>query len=119
MFYKDLSPYQYHDIPTGLPGVLNVGWLDSDAVRIGDVDDDVVQRIVRFCEAPILATRGLHECGLCGRFSGNAEVWIPADDGRVYASPSMLAHYIRDVSKNLVTSSNQSSVFETSCCSLF
>ena len=95
MFYEDLSPYQYQAVPTGLPGVLNVGWLESSAPQVGDIDEDVAQRIGRLCEAPIMLTRGHHSCGLCNGFNGNGEVWIPGDDGRVYASPAMIAHYVK------------------------
>ena len=73
---------------------MNVGWLGHSAVRVGQVDDDIVQRLVQFCEAPVLLTYGSHRCGLCGRFDGSGEVWIPDDNGRVYASPAMLAHYV-------------------------
>ena len=95
LFYEDLSPYRYNSIPTGLPGVLNVGWLGSSAAQVGDIDEDVAQRIAHFCEAPIMLTRGHHSCGLCNGFNGNGEVWIPGDDGRVYASPAMIAHYVK------------------------
>jgi hypothetical protein len=74
--------------------VLNVGWLGHSAVRADHLDDDVVQRLVRFCEDPIFLTRGSHCCGLCHCVYGNGEIWIPGDDGRVYASPVMLAHYV-------------------------
>lgn len=94
MFYEDLSPYQYQSVPTGLPGVFNVGWLGSSAPQVGDIDEDAAQRIVGLCEAPIIITRGHHICGLCNGFNGNGEVWIPGDNGRVYASPTMLAHYV-------------------------
>lgn len=95
MFYEDLSPYQYSAVPTGLPGVMNVGWLGSSAVRVGHIDDDIVQRLVRFYEAPVFLTVGSHRCGLCHRVYGNGEVWITGDDGRVYASPAMLVHYVK------------------------
>jgi len=94
LFYEDLSPYRYGAVRTGLPGVLNVGWLDSMATRLGDVDDAIVHKLGRFCEAPVLLTRGQHVCGLCGSVTGNGEVWIPGDDGSVYASPAMVAHYV-------------------------
>jgi hypothetical protein len=94
LFYEDLSPYQYR-VPTGLPGVLNVGWVGHSAVRADHIDDDVVQRLVRFCEDPIFVTRGSHCCGLCDRVYGNGEIWISGDDSRVYASPAMLAHYVK------------------------
>jgi len=95
VFYEDLSPYRYSSVPTGLPGVVNVGWLGADEQESrGDVDPALVGKLRRFAETPALLMRGLHECGLCGSSSGNGEIWVTAKDGRVYASPTMLLHYV-------------------------
>ena len=95
MFYDDLSPYRYSAQPTGLPGVFNVGWLSSRVpISQGDVAAAVKQKLARLSDPPVILYRGSHLCDFCQQFYGNGEIWIPGDDGRVYASPSMLVHYI-------------------------
>ena len=95
MFYEDLSPYQYTFVPTGLPGVFNIGWLSSRApISCGDVAPAARLKLAHFSDTPVFSTCGSHICDFCWKFRGNGEIWIPGDDGRVYASPLMLLHYI-------------------------
>lgn len=94
MFYEDLSPYRCIPIPTGLPGVCNVGWLSSSVPSHGDVQASLLAKLEHFARTPVLLTRGHHVCGMCGVTTGNGEVWVPGRDGHVYASPAMLPHYL-------------------------
>jgi hypothetical protein len=95
MFYEDLSPYQYSYVPTGLPGVFNIGWLSSHAtISRGDVAPAARLKLAQLSDPPVFPTYGSHLCDFCWRFRRNGEVWIPGDDGCVYASPLMLLHYI-------------------------
>lgn len=116
MYFPDLSPYHY-SISNALSDVLNVGWLDRSAAFIkADVPKDFVHILKRwFGVARVNQTRGIHECNLCREkqwpllplhenpsirvldktlFLGNWEMWIPSSDGRVFASPGLLIHYV-------------------------
>ena len=95
MFYEDLSPYRYSATPTGLPGVVNVGWLSSRAAYArGSVAHELTRKLVEFLRAPIFLTRGHHRCDFCARSVGNGELWLWIDNGPVYAAPSLVSHYI-------------------------
>jgi len=95
LFYEDLSPYRYIAVPTGLPGVFNIGWLSSQQpISRGDVTPAARLKLAHLSDPPVLPTYGTHICDFCWKFRGNGEIWIPGDDGRVYASPLMLLHYI-------------------------
>jgi len=98
MYMPDLSPYIYH-VPTGLPGVLPVGWLGGGhEFPTGNVGFLVRHRIQRLFKHPVLLCAGLHACELCPVYCdcamGNGEVWLEAPDGVIYAAPTLLAHYV-------------------------
>jgi hypothetical protein len=116
LYFPDLSPYQY-SISNSLSDVLNVGWLDRSAPFLkGDVPKDLVHMLKHwFGVARVNQMRGIHECNLCREkqwpllplhenpsirvldrtfFLGNWEMWIPAFDGRVFASPGLVIHYV-------------------------
>jgi hypothetical protein len=94
LFYEDLSPYRYSAAPTGLPGVVNIGWLGTSSPHTGNVETALLARLELFSRVQVLRTRGFHVCGLCKVAKGNGEVWIAGEDRQVFASPSMLLHYI-------------------------
>ena len=98
MFCGDLSPYQY-TIPTGLPGVFSVGWLDAaQPFARGAVEDDLVSRLESRAAEPINLCRGLHRCNLCAAETGpegNGEVWLRLGEA-IYAAPALVCHYVRD-----------------------
>ncbi len=118
MHFVDLTPYT-RGSRKGDPPALNVGWLDS-AVPFdrGPVPPGFVERL----KALVLKqhhsqTRGYHVCQFCpelnaalhgengfdrelyqachtdGRLS-SAEIRVQGEDGRCYAAPRMIAHYV-------------------------
>jgi hypothetical protein len=116
LYFSDLSPYSY-SMTSSLPDVLNVGWLDrSVPFSSGSVPQQFVHLLGRwFSVARVNQMRGIHECNLCREkqwpllplhenpsvrfadktfFLGNWEMWIPASDGRVFASPALIIHYV-------------------------
>jgi hypothetical protein len=60
----------------------------------GDVAPAARLKLAHLSDPPVLPYCGSHICDFCWKFRGNGEIWIPGDDGRVYASPVMLLHYI-------------------------
>lgn len=106
--YEDLSPYVYE--PTD-PSVttLNVGWLGrASSFDTGSVDEQVRAALVLLAaDHDVNLMRGMHDCELCDRESpireplndrvvalGCSEIHVTADDGVVYAAPTLVIHYI-------------------------
>lgn len=100
MFCEDLSPYQYHGCPTGLPGTFSVGWLERSApFNTGKVPVKVIDEIHRLAKSPIFLTRGVHHCEFCANAeaaTGNGELWLRLSEGQIYVSPQLLSHYIEE-----------------------
>jgi hypothetical protein len=118
MHFVDLTPYTYGP-EMGDPPALNVGWLDiATPFESGPVPAGFIQRlkqlvsqqhhsqmrgfqVCQFCndlEAALKAGDGFdrnlyNECHADGRFS-SAEIRTQGEDGRWYASPRMIAHYV-------------------------
>jgi hypothetical protein len=122
MHFADLTSYSY-GLPilegeaSGL--LLNVGWLDSAApFERGAVPAGFIERLKKLVsEQHHAQTWGFHLCPFCkdleavllgrrgfkrklydqyladGRFS-SAEIRVEGDNGRWYASPRMIAHYV-------------------------
>lgn len=98
-YYEDLSTYQYSGPPTGLPGVYNVGWLAaSNPFAPGRLDDETVARIREISEAGTgIHYFGSHSCEFCSKAEpaqSCMETWIRSGDVGIFASPSMLGHYV-------------------------
>jgi len=94
MYCADLTPYHY-EIPTGLPGTRNVGWLDGGAsFETGDVPSNVLALVSKVAETPIAIMRGQHYCHLC-QAPGTGELWFQGVQGPVYTAPTLLSHYMR------------------------
>jgi hypothetical protein len=117
MYFPDLSPYTYAT-QRPLADVLNVGWLDkSSPFQKGPVPALALDRLYDwFRIARVNQMRGIHECNLCraeqwpplplndnpnidagGKklFLGNWEIWIPGNEGRIFASPALIIHYVK------------------------
>jgi hypothetical protein len=110
-FFPDGSRYAY-----GEPdGAINVAWLDAQhPFPTGDAPPDFIASLVRACRQSVNGTRGLHVCELCPPGSGtawppepnvirhdegdlvvgSAEIRVRANDGIVYAAPTMVVHYV-------------------------
>lgn len=107
MQFKDLTPYVYLT-PKRKPllTVLNVGWLDRwHLTTSGPVDAAVVEKLTAMIDhqgTRVNQTRGVHDCPWCktiikmpdGSYLGTAEIWVPGQDGIVYAAPTLITHYI-------------------------
>jgi len=112
VYFPDLTPYEYfRDESTAL----NVGWLSpSHPFPQGDVPAGFVERLRRLKNHPVNQTRGFHLCPWCddGFFDSSvdrririqrmrdlgacssAEIRALGMDGRVYAAPMMICHYV-------------------------
>jgi hypothetical protein len=107
-YYPDLSSYEYS--PEGAEGVLNVGWLDVvHGFSRGDVPDVFVDKLWGFCQVALIQARGFHICELCDSPSqkppiarhgedvlelGSAQIRVFGKDGRIYAAPNLIYHYV-------------------------
>lgn len=107
-YYKDLSPYEYR-VKASKPSILNIGWLDrKHTLSIGMVSENFLERLWLFCQRSVREARGYHSCEFCetpiqpllARHGskelelGAAEIWVPGQDGIVYAAPNLIYHYV-------------------------
>ena len=99
-YYEDLSTYRYFNEDVAL----NIGWLSKEhPFPTGSVPEELLPKLAACLDYPVNQTRGLHGCDFCeDAFSyyeensrvGSAEFRIFAEDGTVYAAPTLLHHYI-------------------------
>lgn len=107
--YPDLSPYGY--LYSGGLGVLSVGWLARrKPYPRGVTPPGFAERLFQLCRAPVHVTAGYHACELCPTWSapldavrdgvrarlGNGEVHVLGAEGRWYAAPTLVYHYVVD-----------------------
>ncbi len=109
MYFADLTPHEY-SVFRPILNVLNVGWLDVNTpYRKGKVSNEVLDKLGQIIlsegvfEARLNQLRGIRNCCFCGSshfrvaYVGRCELWIPAvEPGKLYATPSMVLHYIED-----------------------
>src|SRR5262249_1347914 len=110
MYYADLSPYEYAS-SRKLDGVLNIGWLDAEhefPKRFPQHSFILKLRQMLLRNPRVNPMRGIHGCSICGRSNvymdvpegrillGMSELWVPGQMGIIYASPSLIYHYIAD-----------------------
>ena len=109
MHFVDLTPYEY-SAKRSIVHVYNIGWIeDAGQCRIG-LTDPQVSFILEYYYTDLIAnlTRGHHGCALCGSreprlvyedrriILGAAELWIPSEQGKIFAAPDLVIHYLRD-----------------------
>lgn len=113
MYYEDLSVYRVGE--REYPGIYSIGWLGRGFEYPKGISPDgfyeklewiVFTRNESF-DASMLLSRGIEDCFICGQeismafgpgkpeLVGIREIWIP-HDGKWYACPCMIAHYVRD-----------------------
>lgn len=108
MYFKDLTPYSYY-LSSAFDQVLNIGWLDCEHdYPIGEVPLEFVANLRRALgggskvKSEVNLIRGVHPCNFCGSDQlvdpyskiGSCEIWIPGENGKIYASPSQIVHYV-------------------------
>jgi hypothetical protein len=111
MYFPDLSPYAYLQRERR-SGLMNVGWLGAaEPFSRAPPTPELLARIWAYSQFATAPTRGFHECELCsvqplgipqiehnGQHLklGSAEIRVFGKNGRVYAAPNLLYHYVRD-----------------------
>ena len=109
MYYPDLTPYCYIEGETA-PDLLNVGWLDIEhSFPKKKASEELLDALFEKCLHLVMPTRGRHECQFCdgpigsgtevtrnGKtiWLGSAEIRVEAQDGKVYAAPNLIYHYV-------------------------
>lgn len=108
MYYPDFTPYCYFEGKRE-PNLLNVGWLESQhPFPRRKASEALLDALFEKCLTMVNATRGVHECQFCdvptrgvevsrhGKeiFLGHAEIRVEAKDGRIYAAPNLIYHYV-------------------------
>jgi len=92
------------------PQALNIGWLDRSYIfSQGTVEPELMTKLWLFCRSPVNETLGFHECPFCQENSesylvveqngekiglGSAEIWVFGREGKAYAAPTLIYHYI-------------------------
>ena len=112
-FFPDLTSYTYYRWDAR-PNTINIGWLDkAQRFEEGSTDEEIVQRLWKFCECSVAQTRGFHLCNLPGCENrsellgpirairgpvalklGSAEIRVFGRDGKIYAAPNLIYHYV-------------------------
>jgi membrane protease YdiL (CAAX protease family) len=110
-YFADLTDYSY--IPTGRTShavTKNVGWLSAaHAFETGEPSEELLDRLWSYCSVSVAQTRGIHQCEFCPdkdvHFAerkgdklllGTSEIRVFADEGRIYAAPTLLYHYVKE-----------------------
>jgi len=107
-YFKDMTPYAYPPFASqGSENLLNIGWLEAGIpYPTGEIDADLLRRILDLCKMPVNRTRGWHRCPFCGKCPvvisfgdgnlklGDAEIRVQGTRGRSFACPTLVYHYI-------------------------
>jgi hypothetical protein len=109
MYFEDLTSYTYFT-QNRLSRAYNIGWVEEDSqLKTGIIDPQVPLLLARYY-ADLVGnqTRGHHGCPLCGNWEpwfecqdqriilGAAELWIPSDDDKIFITPDLVIHYLRE-----------------------
>lgn len=108
-FFRDLTPYTYGHF-NGSIACVNIGWLAfGQAYNTGPVSENMLAALWKYVRCPAVQHRGYHRCDLCQPSPlrpisairngesvqlGSAEIRVFGPDGRVYAAPTMIYHYL-------------------------
>ena len=92
--------------------LLAVGWLDEHhEFPKGVISNDLLEKILTLCFVPVNQTRGMHfspflpgsglnayQVEYKGRKMGlgSAEIRVRSREGKCYAAPNLIYHYIKD-----------------------
>jgi hypothetical protein len=107
-YFPDLSEYTYANSTFASPGTLAVGWLGRghEFSTIVPEEEDL-DLLWQYCSISVALMRGGHDCEFCPtgsarraersgeeRLLGVAEIRVFSGDGRVYAAPTLIYHYV-------------------------
>jgi hypothetical protein len=110
MYYPDFTPYCYIE-RTADPNVLNIGWLEAPhPFPTKKASEELLDALFEKCLIIVNGTRGWHLCHFCDvpahgvevsrggkrTFLGHAEIRVEAKDGKVYAAPDLIYHYVSE-----------------------
>lgn len=109
MYYPDLTPYCYFEGERP-PDALNVGWLEiHHPFPIKKASEELLDALFERCLHSVIQTRGWHQCQFCDDADakpmsvfrhgqettlGSAEITVNGKDGRQYAAPTLIYHYV-------------------------
>ena len=109
MYYPDLTLYCYFEDGRD-PNTLNIGWLDAQhPFPKKKAMEELLDALFERCLDSDVQTRGFHQCEFCdspkfgsmnvsrgGReaWLGSAEITVNGKDGKVYAAPNLIYHYV-------------------------
>ena len=110
MYIEDLAPFENWKGEIE-HNVFAVGWLDDEHVfPKGIVAPTILENILELCLKPVNLTRGFYQSpffkdnfiGYPVTFKGkrlvlgSAEIRVKSKNGRIYAAPNLIYHYIKD-----------------------
>ncbi len=109
--FDDLTAYDYVK-RDDTPDAQNVGWLSSlFPYPKGNVEPPLLAKLHALAVTqPVNVCRGFEDCEYClpsqregrplakwrgeSRELGSAEIWVPGENGALYAAPNLVIHYI-------------------------
>jgi hypothetical protein len=104
--FEDLTKYSYSvKFPTD---ELNIGWLQTKEFPKGDIPnkEKFCEKLFEYYKNPVRQMKGFQRCLYCKEISGkylrdnpqssSNEIRVVGKDGKVYASPAMIIHYIKE-----------------------
>ena len=105
--FEDFTEYSYLS-DSARPDTKNIGWLgEESSFKIAIQPDNVLDLVWSACSISIAQTRGFHLCPFCGKFSANCadrgseslflgttEISVLSKNGRIYAAPTLMYHYM-------------------------
>ena len=96
-FFADLTPYLYFRSEGSGQCTVNIGWLDrTHPFPTGETTEEFRAKLGQLCQRRVNQTRGFHLCPFCAgreRPRSSAEMRV-AGNGKVYAAPSLVHHYV-------------------------
>ncbi len=107
-FIPDLSEYTYANSAFGRPGTKAIGWLTlGHSFPTATPKEKDLDLLWQHCSISVARMRGGHDCEFCPvgsaryaerngekRLLGVAEIRVFSRDGKVYASPTLIYHYV-------------------------
>jgi hypothetical protein len=107
-YFEDLSDYIHWGSRFYRPRTKSVGWLESGHEFPKTIPaEELLDSIWDCCKVSVAQSRGIHECDFCPSGTsyyverngqklllGSAEIRVFGKDGVIYASPTLVYHYV-------------------------